>query len=337
MNQESNRKVILKSRSDGYPELSNFGLVEEPIPQPKEGEVLIKAIWLSLDPYMRGRMRDVQSYAPPVQLGDVIVGGVVGRVVEARTPAFAVGDLVVGPLGWQEYATSDGRNLLPVDPALGPLSTAVGILGMPGMTAYFGLLDVGRPNPGDTVVVSAASGAVGQVVGQIARIMGCRVIGIAGTQEKIDYIVKELGFDVGINYKTDDVRAALASACPLGIDVYFDNVGGDITDAVMENLADFSRLVICGQISQYNLAEPALGPRNVRLLTTHQARMEGFLVFQFTARHDEGRRRIAGWIREGKLKYKEDVMDGTENAPAAFIGMMRGENFGKLLVKVSQE
>ena len=199
MNQESNTGITLKSRPDGYPQPSDFELVEEPIPQPREGEVLIKAIWLSLDPYMRGRMRDVESYAPSVQLGSVIVGGVVGRVVEARTPAFAVGDLVVGPLGWQQYATSDGRNLLRVDTALGPLSTALGILGMPGMTAYFGLLDVCEPKPGDTVVVSAASGAVGQVVGQIAKIMGCRVIGIAGTQEKIDYIVDELGFDVGIN------------------------------------------------------------------------------------------------------------------------------------------
>ena len=337
MNQESNTRITLKSRPDGYPQPSDFELVEEPIPQPREGEVLIKAIWLSLDPYMRGRMRDVESYAPSVQLGSVIVGGVVGRVVEARTPAFAVGDLVVGPLGWQQYATSDGRNLLRVDTALGPLSTALGILGMPGMTAYFGLLDVCEPKPGDTVVVSAASGAVGQVVGQIAKIMGCRVIGIAGTQEKIDYIVDELGFGVGINYKTQDVMSELASACPLGIDVYFDNVGGEISDAAMENLADFARIAICGQISQYNLAEPALGPRNVRLLTTHQARMEGFLVFQFAARHDQGRRRIAGWIREGKIKYKEDVVEGIENAPTAFIGMMRGENFGKLLVKVSEE
>lgn len=299
--------------------------------------MLIKVIWLSLDPYMRGRMRDVQSYAPSVQLGNVIVGGVVGRVVVSRTPAFAVGELVEGPLGWQEYATSDGRNLRRVDSALGPLQTALGILGMPGMTAYFGLLNVCEPKPGDTVVVSAASGAVGQIVGQIAKIMGCRVVGIAGTQEKIDYIVNDLGFDVGINYKTQDVRAELTSACPLGIDVYFDNVGGDITDAVMENLADFARIAICGQISQYNLAEPAMGPRNVRLLTTHQARMEGFLVFQFSQHHDEARRRIAGWIREGKIKYKEDVVEGIENAPAAFIGMMRGENFGKLLVRVSEE
>ncbi len=335
--QEANRKITLKSRPSGYPQESDFELEEERIPQPGEGEVLIKSIWLSLDPYMRGRMRDAASYAPPVELGSVIVGGAVGRVVESRTPAFQVGDIVEGPLGWQEYAVSDGRNLRSVDPALGPLSTAVGVLGMPGMTAYFGLLDVGRPQPGDTVVVSAASGAVGQLVGQIAKIVGCRVIGFAGSDEKTGYIVNELGFDVGVNYKTQNVAAELAKACPLGVNVYFDNVGGDVTDAVMENLADFARIVVCGQISQYNLEQPAMGPRNMRMLTVHQARMEGFLVSQFAGRHDEGRMRMAQWIREGKVKYKEDVVVGLENAPSAFIGMMRGANFGKLLVKVSEE
>lgn len=337
MTQEHNSKVVMKSRPSGYPKESDFELVEEPIPQPREGEVLIHTLWLSLDPYMRGRMRDVQSYAPSLSEGDVIVGGTVGRVVESRTPAFAVGEIVEGPLGWQEYAVSDGRNLRRVDPALGPLSTALGILGMPGMTAYFGFLSVCEPRPGDTVVVSAASGAVGQVVGQIAKLMGCRVVGTAGTQEKVDFIVNELGFDVGINYKTENISEALAAACPLGIDVYFDNVGGPVSDAVMENLADFARIAICGQISQYNSEEPVMGPRNIRLLTTHQARMEGFLVFQFANRHEEGRQRLAGWIREGKVKYKEDVVDGLQNAPRAFIGMMHGENFGKLLVKVSGE
>ena len=334
---ESNRKIILKSRPDGYPELSDFELVEEPIPQPGEGEVLVKSSWMSLDPYMRGRMRDVESYAPSLQLGDVIVGGAVGRIVESRTPAFSVGEIVEGRLGWQGYAVSDGSDLSRVDPALGPISTALGILGMPGMTAYFGFLDVCNPTPGDTVVVSAASGAVGQVVGQIAKIMGCYVVGTAGSPEKIDYIVNELGFDVGINYKTENVAEALAAACPLGVDVYFDNVGGPVTDAVMENLADFARIAICGQISQYNLAEPEMGPRNIRNLNVRQARMEGFLVFHYANRYDAGRRRIARWIKEGKMKYKEDVVEGIENAPAAFIGMMRGENFGKLLVKVSDE
>ena len=334
---ESNRKITLKSRPDGYPKPSDFELIEEPIPQPREGEVLIQSHWLSLDPYMRGRMRDAASYAPSVQLGDVMVGGAVGRIIESRTPAFSVGEIVEGRLGWQEYAVSDGRDLRRVDPALGPLSTSLGILGMPGMTAYFGFLDVCEPKPGETVLVSAASGAVGQVVGQIAKIMGCYVVGTAGSQEKIDFIVDELGFDAGINYKTENIDEAIAAACPLGIDVYFDNVGGPVTDAVMENLADFARISVCGQISQYNLAEPEMGPRNTRNLTTHQARMEGFLVFQFANRHEEGRQRIARWIKEGKMKYREDVVEGIENAPAAFIGMMRGENFGKLLIKVSEE
>jgi hypothetical protein len=205
------------------------------------------------------------------------------------------------------------------------------------MTAYFGLLDVGLPRPGDTVVVSAASGAVGQIVGQIAKIMGCRVVGTASTREKVDFIVEELGFDAGINYRTENLDDALARACPLGVDVYFDNVGGVVTDAVMEHLNTFARIAVCGQISQYNLDEPELGPRNMRLLTVHQARMEGFLVFQFAHRYEEGRQRLAGWLREGKVKYREDVVEGLQNAPRAFIGMMRGENFGKLLVKVSDE
>ena len=337
MNSEINRRVTLKSRPDGYPKLSDFDLQEQPIPQPREGEALIRVMWLSLDPYMRGRMRDAGSFAPPVQLGEVVVGGAVGRVVESRTPAFSVGDIVEGPLGWQEYGVSDGRNLRSVDPALGPLSTALGVLGMPGMTAYFGFLDVCQPAPGDNVVVSAASGAVGQVVGQLAKIMGCRVIGTAGSDDKVDYIVNELGFDVGINYKTDDVPQALAEACPLGVDVYFDNVGGPVTDAVMDNLATYARISICGQISQYNSETPVMGPRNLRALNTRQARMQGFLVFHYENRWDGARQRMAGWIREGKLKYREDVVDGLESAPRAFIGMMRGENFGKLLVKVSDE
>ena len=337
MTRETNRKITLKSRPDGYPKPSDFELIEEPIPQPGEGEVLVQSIWLSLDPYMRGRMREGGTYAPSVQLGDVMIGSAVGRIIESRTPLFSVGEIVDGAIGWQEYGVSDGSNLRRVDPSLGPLSTSLGILGMTGMTAYFGFLHVCDPKPGDVVVVSAASGAVGQVVGQIAKIMGCYVVGTAGSQDKIDYIVDELGFDVGINYKTESVDEAIAAACPQGVDVYFDNVGGPVTDAVMENLADFARIAICGQISQYNLAEPELGPRNIRNLNIHKARMEGFLVFQFADRHEEGRQRIAQWIREGKMKYKEDVVEGIENAPAAFIGMLRGENFGKLVVKVSEE
>ena len=337
MSTEINHQITLAVRPDGYPNESDFKQVESPVPQPGEGEVIVRAIWLSLDPYQRGRMRDAQSYATPVALGEVVVGGIVGRVVKTRTPAFAVGDIVEGSLGWQDYGISDGRNLRKVDTGLGPISTAIGILGMPGVTAYFGFLDVAEPNPGDTVVVSAASGAVGAIVGQISKLMGCRTVGIAGTQAKIDYIVDELGFDVGINYKTENVASALADACPQGIDVYFDNVGGPITDAVMEQIAVGGRISICGQISQYNVEEPEPGPRNLGLLVRKQAKVQGFLVGQFANRHEEARLRIAQWIKEGKIKYKEDVVEGLENAPRAFIGLMRGENFGKLLIKVSEE
>ena len=332
-----NRQITLASRPVGYPTESDFKLVESPVPQREEGQVLVQALWLSLDPYMRGRMREARSYAVPVQIGGVIVGGVIGRVIESRTPAFEVGEIVEGALGWQEYAITDGRNLRRIDTALGPLSSQLGVLGMPGMTAYFGFLDVGEPNPGDTVVVSAASGAVGQVVGQISKIMGCRTVGLAGSQEKISFIVNELGFDAGINYKTGILSDMLADACPLGIDVYFDNVGGPITDAVIEQINTGARISVCGQISQYNLEEPEPGPRNMGALVVNQAKMEGFLVGKFANRFEEARHRIADWIKQGKIRYKEDVVEGIENAPRAFMGMLRGENFGKLLIKVADE
>jgi NADPH-dependent curcumin reductase CurA len=296
----------------------------------------VETIWLSLDPYMRGRMREGPSYAAAVQIGEVMTGGVVGRVVESRTPEIAVGDIVDGSLGWQEYAVARPGALRKVDPDLAPISTAVGVLGMPGMTAYFGFLDVCEPEVGDTIVVSAASGAVGQVVGQIGKIMGCRVVGTAGTDEKVDFIVNELGFDAGINYRTEDVDSALASACPDGIDAYFDNVGGFVTDAVMQQTNVHARVAICGQISQYNLPKPELAPRSLGLLIQKQAKVEGFLVFNFAHRHEHARQRMAGWIRTGQLKYKEDVVDGLEKAPEAFIGMMTGENFGKLIVRVGE-
>jgi NADPH-dependent curcumin reductase CurA len=335
--QQTNRRIVLASRPDGYPGQDDFRLVSSDTPKPAEGQVLVRVLWLSLDPYMRGRMRDVQSYAASVEIGEVMVGGTVGQVIESRTPAFDVGDIVESRLGWQEFGLSDGTGLRKLDLTLGPISTALGALGMPGMTAYFGLLDVGAPEPGDTVVVSAAAGAVGQVVGQIARIMGCRVVGIAGTAEKVDYIVNDLGFDYGINYKTEDVGSALANVCPDGVDVYFDNVGGHITDAVLQRINTGARISVCGQISQYNLEEPELAPRSMGLLVTNQARMEGFLVGKFAGRHEEARARIARWLDSGELRYREDVVVGLEKAPAAFIGMMTGENFGKLLVKVSDE
>ncbi len=336
MTSESNLRVVLASRPSGYPEAEHFRIEEARIPQPREGEALIRVIWLSLDPYMRGRMREGPSYAAPVEIGGVMTGGVVGRVVESRTPELAVGDIVEGSLGWQRYAVSRPGALRKVDPDLAPISTAIGVLGMPGMTAYFGFLEVGEPEVGDTVVVSAASGAVGQVVGQIGKIMGCRVVGTAGSDAKVDFIVNELGFDAGINYKSEDVDAALAAACPDGIDVYFDNVGGFVTDAVMQQINVHARISVCGQISQYNLAQPELAPRSMGLLIQKQAKMEGFLVFQFATRHEWARQRMAGWIRSGDLRYREDVVEGLENAPTAFIGMMTGENFGKLLIRVSE-
>jgi NADPH-dependent curcumin reductase CurA len=331
-----NRRITLAARPGGYPQETNFRLTEAPVPRPERGEVLVRTLWLSLDPYQRGRMSTAKSYAPPVEVGEVMIGGIVGRVVESRNQRFTVGDIVEGWLGRQDYALSDGHDIRKVDPTLAPISTALGVLGMPGMTAYFGLLEIGQPKPGDTVVVSAASGAVGAVVGQIAKLTGCRVVGTAGSPDKVAYITGELGYDAGIDYKSEDVDAALARACPNGVDVYFDNVGGAVTDAVFRHLADRARIVICGQISQYNLAEPELGPRNLRFLLVHQARVEGFLVFRFASRYGEAIPRLAGWIAEGKLKYREDVVEGLENAPSAFVKLMRGENFGKLLVKVAE-
>ena len=336
MSSDINRRIVLAERPAAYPEPKHFRLEEVPIPQPNEGEALVETVWLSLDAYMRGRMREGPSYATPVQIGGVMTGGVVGRVVESRTPDIAAGDIVDGSLGWQEYAVARPSALRKVDPGLAPISTAVGVLGMPGMTAYFGFLDVCEPEVGDTVVVSAASGAVGQIVGQIGKIMGCRVVGTAGTDEKVDFIVNELGFDAGINYKTENVDSALAAACPDGIDAYFDNVGGFVTDAVMQQTNVHARVAICGQISQYNLPEPELAPRSLGLLIQKQAKVEGFLVFNFAHRHEHARQRMAEWIRTGQLKYKEDVVDGLENAPEAFIGMMTGANFGKLLVRVGE-
>ena len=335
MNSEINIKVLLADRPNGYPVESDFEIVESPIPKVEEGHVLIKTEYLSLDPYMRGRMNDVKSYAPSVNIGDVMVGGAVGKVIESRSPLFSVGEIVEGRLGWQSYALSDGIGLRRIDPEIAPIQTSVGVLGMPGLTAYFGFLDVCEPVPGDTVVISAASGAVGQIVGQIARIMGCRVVGTAGSEEKVRYIVDELGFDVGINYKKNNVSDALDLACPNGIDVYFDNVGGFVTDAVMDRINSGARIAICGQISQYNLVEPELAPRNLSILTRSQAKMEGFLVFAYESRYEEGLTRMAQWIRDGELKYKEDIVQGLKYAPKTFIGMLNGENLGKTLIKVS--
>lgn len=332
-----NRRVTLVARPDGYPTEATFKLVEDKVPSPGPGQVLVRALYLSLDPYMRGRMSDAKSYATPIPIGGVIEGGIVGPVVASENPRFKVGDYVEGRLGWQDYALSDGRNIRKIDPDAGKLSLNLGVLGMPGLTAYFGLLDVCKPHAGDTVVVSAASGAVGQVVGQIAKIMDCKVIGIAGGKQKCDHI-KSLGFDHAIDYKGEDLDAALDKAAPDGVDCYFDNVGGPVSEAVFRHLSfNRPRIAICGQMALYNVDTGATGTRNLRFMLVHRATMQGFIVSDFAERYGMGLKRLAGWVRAGKIKYREDIVDGLENAPKAFLKLMHGENFGKLVVKIADQ
>ena len=337
MIEEKNVRILLKNRPDGWPTEKDFEIEVSQIPSINEGEILLKTMWLSLDPYMRGRMNDAKSYADPVQIGSPMVGGAVAKVIESRSPMYSKNDIVEGRIGWQKYAVSSGIELRTIDQSLGPIQTSIGILGMPGLTAYFGFLDVCEPRPGDIVVVSAASGAVGQVVGQIAKIMGCTVIGTAGSDEKIRFILDELGFDYGINYKTENILESLDKFCPDGIDIYFDNVGGELTDAVMDRLRIGARISVCGQISQYNNSQPELGPRNLGALVRTQSKMQGFLVHSYSNRYQEGLDRMSKWIEEGKLKYKEFIVPGIENAPKTFLGMLNGENFGKTLIKVSDD
>jgi NADPH-dependent curcumin reductase CurA len=282
-------------------------------------------------------MNDVKSYAPPVKLGEVMVGGVVGQITESRHPQFQSGKFVEGFFGWQEFAVSDGRGVRKINPTLAPITTALSVLGMPGLTAYFGLLEIGNPRAGETVLVSGAAGAVGSMVGQIARIKACRVVGVAGSDQKVDYLVRELGFNAAFNYKTtDDYFKQLKALCPDGIDVYFDNVGGALTDAVFKLINVKARVVVCGQISQYNLAKPEMGTRFLWKLIEKRARVEGFLVFQFADRYAEGFRQMAEWYNAGKVKVREEIAEGIESAPRAFIGMLQGRNIGKQLVKIAE-
>jgi NADPH-dependent curcumin reductase CurA len=334
----THRQVQLAARPLGFPSESDFRLVEGPVPEPGDGQFLVRAVYLSLDPYMRGRMSQARSYVPPVALGDVMEGGVVGEVVRSSHPGFAVGDVVEGRFGWQEFAVSAGKGVRKIDPTAAPISTALGVLGMPGLTAYFGLLEVGQPKAGETVVVSAASGAVGGLVGQIAKLKGCRAVGLAGSEAKVDYITRGLGYDAGINYRTaSDLDGALQAACPGGVDVYFDNVGGRITEAVTRHVNPFARIAVCGLISQYNLTEPELAPRNERFVLVSRVRIQGFIVFDFAARYREGLAQLGAWVRDGQLKYREDIVDGLEQAPAALIGLLQGRNFGKMLVRVGPD
>jgi NADPH:quinone reductase len=333
-----NRQITLAARPVGEPKESDFKLVESPIPVPGPDEFLVQVIYLSVDPYMRGRMSDRPSYAPPVQIGEVMGGSGVGRIIKSNSRRFRVGEIVTGFFGWEEYAVSNGSGVQKINPEIAPLSSWLGVLGMTGMTAYFGLLEICHPRAGETVVVSSSGGAVGAIVGQIAKIEGCRVIGIAGSDEKIKWLTGELGFDGGINYKTcPDLSAELTRLCPRGIDVYFDNVGGATTDAVLALINRKARISLCGQISQYNATEPEVGPRLLALLIEKQARMEGFLVFQFAQKMKSAQNRMAEWLNSGKLKYRETIVKGIENAPKAFIGLLRGENIGKQLVQLADE
>ncbi|WP_414585591.1 NADP-dependent oxidoreductase [Scytonema sp. PCC 10023] len=331
-----NQQILLKSRPVGEPKESDFALIETPIPEPGEGEVLNRTIYLSLDPYMRGRMSDRESYATPVELGSVMVGGTVSQVVKSNHPQFSAGDFVLSYDGWQAYGVSKGETLRKLDPNQAPISYALGITGMPGMTAYFALLDIGQPQAGETVVVSAASGAVGSVAGQIAKLKGCRAVGVAGSEAKCDYVVKELGFDACINRKNQDLSSALKAASPNGIDVYFDNTAGPILEAVLQQINLGARIPLVGLISQYNAENPPPGP-NLMPLLVKRALIKGFLVGDYQQRQAEFVNDVSQWLQEGKLKYKEDVVEGLENAPHAFIGLLQGKNFGKLIVKVSDD
>jgi NADPH:quinone reductase len=332
-----NRQFILATRPVGMPKESDFKLIESPLPALSDGQILLRTLFLSVDPYMRSRISGIKTYAEPVNISQVIVGGTVGSVLGSKNPKFQVGDIYEGYWGWQEYAVSNGDKLRRLDPDLAPVSTALGVLGMPGMTAYFGLLDICKPQAGETVVVSGAAGAVGSLVGQIAKIIGCRAVGIAGSDEKIAWVVDELGFDAAFNYKTtENYLTTLKRLCPNGVDCYFDNVGGAITDAVVPVLNPKSRISVCGQISQYNAQGPETGLRILIYLLTKQARAEGFLVYQFADRYLEGIAQMAKWIKEGRLKYREQIVAGFENAPRAFIGLFTGANLGKMLVKVAE-
>jgi NADPH:quinone reductase len=314
--------------------VDNFQFVDAETPPLNDGEVLVRMLYISVDPYLRGRMREGRSYIPPFEVDQVIESGGVGKIVESRDPRFQPGDIVTGMLGWRLYNVLKADGLMKVPPGV-PVTTALGVLGMPGLTAYFGLLDIGQPKQGETVVVSGAAGAVGMTVCQIAKIKGCRVIGIAGSDEKIRHLTEELGIDAGINYKNPEgIPAALKEACPNGIDVYFDNVGGKVSDAVLPLLSHGARIIICGQISIYNLDQKDVGPRPQPYLLVNRALMKGFIVTDYAARFSEGVTQLARWLSEGKMKYAETVVEGFENTPQAFIGLFSGENLGKQIVKV---
>ncbi|WP_410767500.1 NADP-dependent oxidoreductase [Haloferax sp. DFSO60] len=333
---DSNREWYFAERPEGEPDAESFELREGDVSEPKHGQLLVRVKYLSVDPYMRGRMRDAESYADPWDVGDVLRGGIVGEVVESKSDQYEAGDLVTGNGTWADYSVLDANDVASVDPDIADLPAYLGTLGMPGRTAYFGLLEVGEPKPGDTVVVSGAAGAVGSVVGQIAKLNGCRVVGFAGSDEKIDWLTEDLGFDAAINYKkTDDYQAALDDAAPEGVDVYFDNVGGPVTDAVFTKLNLDARVAVCGQIAHYNDEEVPMGPRKLPMLIAPRAKVQGLLIGDYATRFGEASEQLGKWVATGQLKHRETVVEGLENAPDAFLGLFSGDNIGKQVVKVS--
>lgn len=338
---QQNRRFLLASRPHGEPTAANFRLDTVPVSQPGAGQLLLRTVYLSLDPYMRGRMSDAPSYAPPVEIDQVMVGGTVSRVEASHHPDFSVGDWVLGYDGWQDYALSDGNGLRNLGPHLSHPSRLLGVLGMPGFTAYMGLLDIGQPQAGETLVVAAASGAVGSVVGQIGKLKGCRVVGVAGGAEKCRYVVEELGFDACIDHRAPDFADQLAAACPQGIDIYYENVGGAVFDAVLPLLNAKARIPVCGIIAHYNATGLPAGPDRLPLLEglilRKRIRMQGFIIFDdYGSRFDEFLQQMSSWVEQGKIKFREDIVDGLEQAPQAFIGLLQGKNFGKLVIRVAE-
>jgi NADPH-dependent curcumin reductase CurA len=341
MSGQKNRRIVLAKRPVGLPGEDVFRLEDTAIPEPKDGEIVAKTLYLSLDPYMRGRMNDAPSYVPPVQIGEVMTGGTVGRVIASKHEGYTEGDIVVGYGGWQEFFGLDGAQIRKVDPDIAPISTALGVLGMPGHTAYGGLTQIGQPKAGETLVVAAASGAVGAIVGQIGKIKGCRVVGIAGGGDKCAYIKDELGFDEAVSHRDPDFAEKLKAACPDGIDVYWENVGGPVFDAVLPLLNPFARIPVCGLIHWYNVTEiptiPDPTPKLMRAVLVKRLRLQGFIVFDYEHLLGDFLRDVSAWIREGKIRYREDIRDGLEAAPAALNDLLQGGNFGKMLVKVADE
>ncbi len=344
MSNQTNRRIVMAARPEGAPRDGDFRLDETAVTEPGADEILCRTLYLSLDPYMRGRMAAAKSYAPRVELGELMAGGAVSEELRTTLPEFQPGDIVFAYSGWQDYWTSDQRGaqgLRKVDPAIAPISTALGVLGMPGMTAYTGLYNIGQPKAGETLVVAAASGPVGSLVGQIAKIEGLRVVGIAGTAEKCAYVTGELGFDAGLNHREAGFAEQLAEACPDGIDIYWENVGGAVFEAVTPRLNRFARVPVCGLISQYNATEPPPGPDRIpqlmRAVLTNRLLIRGFIVWDFADQEAEFRDTVAGWLRDGRIKYREDIVDGLENAPRAFQGLLQGRNFGKQVIRVAPD